>query len=80
MNKNPKLVELYGLENLTAVEGDLIIDDNAALHDLSALYGVRSIGGQLYVFNNTQVTPAEAQALEDAIGEGVVGQVTIRGY
>ena len=76
-----KMGDLYGLDNLEVVGGAVIVEFNETLLDLSGLYGIREIGGSLNVLYNPQITPEEAAALVQAIGEdNVAGTITVRGY
>lgn len=48
---NPNLTSLNGLNNLSHIGGDLIIDRNSALINLSGCNGLSFIGGDLYIGN-----------------------------
>lgn len=81
LHAQDKMGDLYGLDNLETVGGAVIVEHNETLVDLSGLYGVREIGGSLSVLNNPRITPEEAAALVQAIGEdNVAGTITVRGY
>ena len=56
------------LRPLTSVGGDLIIDNNDLLVDISTgLEGLVSINGSFMVTNNNTLSTAQATALKDAI-------------
>lgn len=61
------LSDLSGLEGLRAVEGDLLIQGNAALVRLSGLSGLVSVGGDLVVRDNPRLPQAEAEDLASAL-------------
>lgn len=52
----PLLTSLNGLQFLTSVGGDVIIENNNNLNDLLPLNNLISIGGQLRIINNNSIT------------------------
>lgn len=50
------IVNLQGLNVLTSIGGDLLIEDNDALTSLTGLEGLNSIGGDLLIYSNDALT------------------------
>jgi hypothetical protein len=70
------LADLDGLDQLTSVASYIYLDSHTSLADISALYGLETVGA-FYAFYNTPVTNADFQALVDSIGSG--GETAIEG-
>ncbi|GDX81434.1 hypothetical protein LBMAG42_32450 [Deltaproteobacteria bacterium] len=70
------LADLSGLDRLTSVASYIYIDSNTSLADISALYGLETVGA-FYAFYNEPVTNADFQALVDSIP--TVGETVIEG-
>ncbi len=52
ISSNRELTDLEGLNNLSSVNGMLIISDNDSLNSLTALFNVSSVNGELSVYFN----------------------------
>jgi hypothetical protein len=60
--------------------GQLLIDENPALSDVTALHGVESVASDFHVSENATHATTAVEALRDAIGsENIGGNVTISG-
>lgn len=68
----PRLTSL-SLPELQVVDGDLRIEGNALLEDLTGLGRLRGVGGDLIIQDNRSLPPAAARALVAQIGEQNVG-------
>ena len=62
VNSNPALTSLHGLEQLTTLSGDLSIEDDALLVDLSPLAALAAVRS-LYIGQNAQLTSLGLTAL-----------------
>ncbi len=62
---------LNGLENITAINGELDISSNDSLQDLNGLHNIVSIGGDLFIDGHS------SQSLEDL--SGLEGLLTVGG-
>jgi len=74
------LVEIFGMGCLTAVTGDLVISENAALRRLDGLGGLTALGGDLTVTDNPVLVTCQAEELRDRlVAAGWSGIATISG-
>lgn len=62
---------------LVDIQGDVIIEDNDQLHDLSALQGVERVQGDVSICNNPQLTLREVDAWMHAVGTDNIGGAVI---
>ena len=74
--RRPRSRASKGSTNLTTVSNDLIIDRNAVLTDVTALYGLVDVGGDVLIDRNDILTDAAAQLLVDQI-DNIGGTITI---
>ena len=74
---NPLLTSLSGLEGVTTLVGDLLLDNNSALSSLAALKALTLIGGDLTITDNAQLPTQDA--LDFAAGVEVTGSTEISG-
>jgi len=63
-----ELVYLNGLEGLTSVGGDLVIDNNDKLAGLNGLDGLTAIGGDLVLYDNDELGQIDALAQLRTVG------------
>ena len=61
------------------INEQLSINNNSSLRALNGLLELNSIGGDLSIQNNLSLPTARAEELRDSIGEGIEGEVRIRG-
>jgi hypothetical protein len=57
------------------VGGDLIIYKNASLSSLSGLSSLNQVGGDLYIYVNINLCQSLVEALIDALGAGLAGEI-----
>ena len=69
------LTSLQGLECLTYVSGNLIIDDNDALTSLDGLASLESVGDYLWIGSNHELCTSAAELLIDQLRD--VGAIFI---
>lgn len=74
---NDLLAEVGPLDSLLHVTQDLTITGNLALTDITALFGLISVGGTLEISDNPFLPAEQADALVDAIGELNIGGAII---
>jgi hypothetical protein len=75
---NTELRDLDNFASLTTIDGDLQIYSNYYLATVTGLHNVTAVTGIFNLSVNAEITPAEAEALRDAIGvENITGTVTI---
>jgi hypothetical protein len=79
LNQNSSLQSVNGLRGLREVMLNLSINGNPSLRSFNGLLGIEAVGGNLSVRNNSSLPNARAIALQDAIGEGIEGSVSISG-
>lgn len=60
------------------IGGDLRLEQNGRLHDVTALSNVTTLSGDLDILDNAELLTADAEALRDAI-DSIGGTVTISG-
>ncbi len=58
---------------LETIGGDLYLYENEVLEDITELFGLQSIGGNLIIGYNASLPTAHAWALSDTIGAGNIG-------
>jgi len=66
---NNSLMNLTGLEGLTAIEGNFVMSDNFALTSLTGLENVTSVGGDLRLGNNYALTSLTGLENVTSVGE-----------
>jgi len=75
---NPLLTTLTGLDNITAIDGHLLIYFNSALTDLNGLNSINSIGGALYIENNQSLNSISGLESLNAIGSNFTRGFSIK--
>jgi hypothetical protein len=79
LTEHPVLSDITALAGLRRV-GTLLLRNNFGLADVTPLYGIESLSGDLIIEDNTALGTAGAEALRDAIGvENIAGFVVIDG-
>jgi len=63
-----ELVYLHGLEGLTSVGGNVVIDNNDKLAGLDGLSGLASIGGDLVLYDNDELGQIDGLTVLTSIG------------
>ena len=66
--RNEALQTLQGLQGVTTVQGDLTLDANPTLTDVTALSTLQSVDGDVTITNNASLPQSQAEAVVGAIG------------
>jgi len=73
-------LDFTGLESLSSIGDNFIVDANSALSDVTALHNIVSVVDDFRVTDNTALLTEDAQELRDAIGTtNIGGTVSISG-
>jgi hypothetical protein len=75
---NPILSTLTGLDNITSIDGHLLIYFNSVLADLNGLNSVNSIGGALYIENNPALNSLSSLESLNTIGSNFTRGFSIK--
>ncbi|MCP4916346.1 MAG: hypothetical protein GY913_05440 [Proteobacteria bacterium] len=79
LSSNDALAEI-ALSSLTTVTNDVMIYNNAVLTDIGGLSGLTSVGRNLKIKDNPELSTTDAEALRDSIGTANIGgTITISG-
>ena len=62
-----------GLPALRSAGGDLLIQNNPGLRDITGLYGMERVGGDVLIMSNPQLPQSQANELVVRIGEDNIG-------
>jgi len=66
--------------SLAAVQGDLMLYSNLALVDISGLFNIEYVAGDLYIVSNPILPTSQAEELVSQVGEdNIGGEITITG-
>ncbi len=76
---NDRLEALPALPGLETLEGDLLLDHNLGLEQLSGLSGLREVGGALQITGNRSLSLDEINALLDGLNGPPAGGTTLSG-